>query len=332
MKSPVLLSTLCLAIGAALGWFAKPAASPPESSAQSQSEETNPKSTAGASTQATPSSRGTTSSSRKTPADQEETTGEKGTQSGAIDSRMSEMLKKRQQQKFDARIAKLVTELNLTPAQETDLRNILAAQIEGLDRLESGDLDPGTLAGLSGLISGTSVDEALAGLLTDDQKEAHEALQKREHGNKVEARALKELAKLSSLDLTPEQKDQVYDILFKEAETSVDARANSPESTMIAALTDGMGIELDPDDLGIPEGLITGSIIDGAGEGGATNPQEFMEKMKQSREEGITRKVEALRPVLNDKQLEQYRNDLQRKSGGLLGGFLGGFGDDPKGE
>lgn len=324
MKSPVLLSTICITLGAAIGWFARSAESPAESTTQSQADEAKVRPRAEASARPTPRNRTTAPSSRRTPAQPREMTEVQRSQVGVLNSDLSNMLKNRQQQKFDARIAKLVTELSLSPAQEAELRKILAAQIDRIDRLESGDLDPGTLAGLSGVFSGNTVDEAISGLLTVEQKEAHEALQKREYSNKVEARALKELAKLSALDLSPEQKDQVYDLLYKEAETSIDARANGPGGAVIT-LTDGMG--LDPDDLGIPEGLITG-----AAEGGTMNPQEMMAKMKQSREEDINRKVEALRPILNDQQLEQYRNDLQRKSGGILGGLMGGFENGQKGD
>ena len=39
----------------------------------------------------------------------------------------------------------------------------------------------------------------------------------------------------------------------------------------------------------------------------------------------IDAKVEAMRPVLNENQIDQYRKDLKLKSGGVFGGLLNGF-------
>ena len=74
---------------------------------------------------------------------------------------------------------------------------------------------------MSELFNTDVIDEALAEILTPEQQEELEAVKKREIANKVEAQALKELAKLSNLDLSQEQKDAAYDILYKNAETSV---------------------------------------------------------------------------------------------------------------
>jgi len=58
------------------------------------------------------------------------------------------------------------------------------------------------------------------------------------------------------------------------------------------------------------------------------DPQAMMAKMKENQAKQIDDKVKALSPVLNDSQLEQYRKDLELKSGGIFGGFMGGFNRD----
>ncbi len=47
--------------------------------------------------------------------------------------------------------------------------------------------------------------------------------------------------------------------------------------------------------------------------------------MKESSQKQIDEKVEALEPVLDKDQLTRYRESLESKNGGILGGFLGGF-------
>ena len=235
------------------------------------------------------------------------------------------MMKKRRMAKLDARISKLVAQLNLTPEQEAALRKAAEESPGDVSAMTSGDFDPSKLAELSG--NGT-FDEALAEILTDEQKEEHEAVKTRELANKVEAKALKDLAKLSSLDMTQEQKDAAYDVLYKQAEESTGN--NSAESGILSMVTDGLGIELDIDagDLGV-----AGTVIpDSNGDEAPRNPQDMMKRMQENRQKKIDQKVEALRPVLDDNQLEQYRKSLEIKNNGIRGGFPGGFGAEKEGQ
>jgi len=110
--------------------------------------------------------------------------------------------------------------------------------------------DMSKAADFASLLNG-GVDDALTDLLTPGQKEAHDALQKRELANKVEATALKNLAKLSFLDLSQEQKDAAYDIPSSKAEKAV--AKSSPEAAMVSFIGGGRGIDFDLDDLGIPQ-------------------------------------------------------------------------------
>jgi hypothetical protein len=48
--------------------------------------------------------------------------------------------------------------------------------------------------------------------------------------------------------------------------------------------------------------------------------------MRENQQKQIDTKVEAMQPILNETQLDQYRKSLEIKRGGILGGILGGFG------
>ena len=92
---------------------------------------------------------------------------------------------------------------------------------------------------------------------------------------------------------------------------------------MVSVMTDGMGIDLDLEDLGI-SGAFDMNDVTASGE--QPNQADIMSKMKESRAKRVEEKVEALRPILNETQLETYRKNLESQSGGILGGMFGGFG------
>ena len=87
---------------------------------------------------------------------------------------------------------------------------------------------------------------------------------------------------------------------------------------MMSIVSSGVGIELDADDLGI-SGIMDAQI---GGEPGTTDPGDIMARMKENQAKKVNEKVEALSPVLDEKQLEQYRQHLESKSSGFLGGAM----------
>ena len=99
-------------------------------------------------------------------------------------------------------------------------------------------------------------------------------------------------------------------------------------------ITGGFGLDLDIDaeDLGITGAVIGGTEGEDASGEQARNPQKMMERMRENQQKKVDEKVEALRPVLDDNQLEQYRKSLEIKQGGILGSFLGGFGKEAEEE
>ncbi|MFT6382604.1 MAG: hypothetical protein ACJAXZ_004106 [Akkermansiaceae bacterium] len=326
MKFPVILSIICLGIGLAIGWIAKPASSDSETEVVKAAppKVSDRKEPSLATSPAEESDRKVSSAVRVIGG--EETNGitdEQKAQRKKGQDFFGNMMKKSRTDKLDARISKLVAQLNLSPTQEAALRKAAEDSLGGLDSLMEGGFDPSKLGSLTG---DSDLDEALAEILTDEQKEEHEALKKREVANKVEATALKDLAKLSNLDMTQEQKDAAYDILYKQAEEKTTNQ--SPQSGMLSMITSGLGIELDIDaeDLGITGAVIGGDEGEDPSGEQARDPRKMMERMRENQQKKVDEKVEALRPVLDDNQLEQYRKSLEIKQGGILGSFLGGFG------
>lgn len=320
MKFPVILSIICIGIGIAIGWIAKPTSPDSEVAKVDSPKVSDRKEPSPATNPIEESDRKATPSVRVIGGEETEgMTNEQKAQRKKGQDFFGNMMKKNRTAKLDARISKLVAQLNLSPEQEAALRKAAEENVAGIDSMMDGEFDPSKLGSLTGE---GGLDEALAEILTDEQKEEHEALKKRELANKVEARALKDLAKLSSLDMTQEQKDAAYDILYKQAEEKTTNQ--SPEAGIVSMITGGFGLDIDPDDLGIDLGA---PLFEEAAreEGEAPKPQDIMARMKENQQKKIDEKVEALRPVLDDNQLDQYRKSLEIKNGGILGGMLGGF-------
>ena len=71
---------------------------------------------------------------------------------------------------------------------------------------------------------------------------------------------------------------------------------------------------------------MTESMGDPAAMQEATGDQKKMvQKLREVIDKRIDAKVELLRPVLNDKQLEQYRTELKTKGLGVYGTVLSGM-------
>ena len=323
MKFNILLAATCIAIGASIAWLAK--ADPKADTANTANSEVEEKNTPSESQIIASENEKRQASERTIVTPQEGTPPIDVTpfdfedEDNDMGSRMQQMFKSRQQAKLDARISKLVAQLNLTPEQEASLRKAAADRMNRFGEMMEGDFEP---SDMSELFNSDVLDEALAEILTPEQQKELEAVKKRETANKVEAQALKELAKLSNLDLSQDQKDAAYDILYKNAENSVGNE--TPATGIISMITEGLGIELDSDILGIATAMIpsTDDIANGEVE---QDPQAMMAKAQQNMNKRIDDKVKAMRPVLNDNQLDQYRKDLELKSGGVFGGLLNGF-------
>lgn len=240
--------------------------------------------------------------------------------------RFRKMMEDRQRSKEEAKIKKLIDRLGLTDAQAEKLRARFAKNREELTALmSSGEGDWTRIKELTKALGDDQLDDALADILTDEQKDAYEEMKERDLANRVEARAYKDLAQIQGvLDLNPDQKDQVYEILHKQAAENVNS--NKDANAIVASITEGFGLNINPEDLGIGvSGAIQGVINRASnGEQPSEDRGEMMQAMQESRQREIDTKVELLAPVLDDGQEETYRNHLESQGAGLLGGLLQG--------
>jgi hypothetical protein len=318
MRFNVLLAIACLAIGASAGWFLKPDPS-------SDSEE---KIASGGATK-DPISKRTNrpgiSDRQISKRDKVESTSSRGAtimkfgdsseDMGKVQEQVASMFKKRQMDQLNDRITELVAKLSLTPDQEKALREAAEKGLGDFDGIFNGEAD---LTEIGKLMNNDGLEESLADLLTPEQSEQYEALKERELANRVEARALNDLARLSSLDLSQDQKDAAYEILYQQAQTAIESEG--PANGMLSMVTNGFGIEVDSSSLGFASAVVVGGDDSSADSGEPVDPQAAMQRAREQMEQRVNEQVEALRPVLNETQLEQYRRDLQRRQGGF---FLG---------
>jgi hypothetical protein len=166
------------------------------------------------------------------------------------------------------------------------------------------------------------LDEKLAENLTNEQKTALSGFKEREKQAKIDSMALKSLSQLQGvIDFEEGQRDEVYKILAESAGERLQKSASSPLSEM--SMMGDFGVDIDPYGLGIQEAMQEAFANPEDMEGGK-EPADFKNRMQAVIDERINEKIEKLRPVLNEKQLEQYRAELKNKGAGMFGGaFLG---------
>ena len=242
--------------------------------------------------------------------------------------RFRKIMAERQKNKEEATIQKLVDRLGLTDAQADKLRAYFAKNREELEALMAdGDGDWRKMRELTKSLGDDALDSALADILTDEQKTAHEEMKQRDLANKVEARAYRDLATIQGiLDLNPEQKDQVYAILHKDAAQKTES--NREANSIVATITEGIGLDINPDDLGIGFSGAIQSFVNRAenGEQPSENRGEILQSIRDNQQQEIDNKVELLAPVLDEGQEDAYRTHLETRGGGLFGGLLQGGG------
>jgi hypothetical protein len=322
MKNLVLVGGGMLGIGFAIGWMAKPVPSVASDEPRPAVASSKPVAVAAqsASESPPPGKRAIRIPEVKKP--EAVPAGPSSDQVKKMQEDMSKAMTGRMRSKFEARIERLAEGLNLSPEQKDQLTVWLDGKLN-----EFGDLDfsdPASMASmtdLTKLLTETSLDEQLSSSLNAEQKEALAEFKEREHRSKVDTAALKSLSALQGIiEFEDGQRDEVYRVLTESADARILAENDKPNFTKM--FTDGMGIEMDPYDLGLSEAM-TESM--GAGGQAGAVPMDHKQMAKNLREvldQRVEAKVEQLRPVLNEKQLEQYRNELKTKGLGIYSSFL----------
>jgi len=166
-------------------------------------------------------------------------------------------------------------------------------------------------------LRGEGVIDFMQDILSEDQMRGLIEFQEKKKVSKIESKALKDFAKLQqSIDLSDEQKDEVYTLLYDDVEKSLNSQSDADFVTQ--SMMSSMGV-----DLGMGE-LDMNSIMSGTdGEEAPRNRADILQRIKESHQNKIDRKVAHLAPVLNETQQQQYRKSLESK-GSMLQMLLKG--------
>ncbi|MFM2199613.1 MAG: hypothetical protein RLZZ505_3045 [Verrucomicrobiota bacterium] len=322
MKFQILASVILIAIGFSIGWVAKPA--PDESTPlvaanipSNESARITPRSPVEQLPRGKRAIRRTETAEHLT----DILTPEQMLEAKEMQTTMGKQMIQRHREKFEAQIARLTENLSLTELQKSDLTAWLDKHYETLGNIDF--TDPAGFEKLvedSKLLNNEALQDQLAGMLTPDQKKTFAGNQERERLSKVDAIALKDLSKLQGIIHFEEgQRDKVYQLLFESAEQSVTAESQVPNISSI--MNEGMDIETDPYGLGIQQ-VMSETMENPTEPGSGFDQKSIAKNLRQIIADRIDSKIEKLRHILNDKQLEAYRKELETNGSGIYGPML----------
>jgi len=320
---------VCLAGGIAIGWFARPLATSTPATPNAAAPTSMSVAPTSSATVATPGSEAAThSTSRPAKPDNDEAKAKADAKMQAEVKKQQDLVGKRltdfQRKKFETRLAKLAAELNLSPEQQEKIRAAMEerfSKLGGLFDFNSGTSDEKShrIIDLSEMMKTDGLDEATAGVLSDTQKEQYAGFKGKELQNRIESRTLKDLGNVTNvLELTPEQRDEVYQVLAQQA-AEREQRASS--TGMMNVFTEGMGVQID-DELGLQD--LMQEQMDSQMAGNKGSKADMLKTMRETINQRAEAKAEALRPHLTDSQYQQYRSHLQTKAASMLNMFGGG--------
>ncbi|MDE0594447.1 MAG: hypothetical protein OSB65_04300 [Roseibacillus sp.] len=231
-------------------------------------------------------------------------------------------MRERQMERLTSKMAKWSAALGLEEGQREKLLELADAHFEELETLEanaeSGDsaLISDSAKRAMAIMSGRALEESMAELLTPSQKATYQEFGERQDQSRAEARTLRQLAGLQEdLMLTPEQRNDVYGVLYENSLTEVQGK--SDVSSLIESFASQAGVTIDPALQGVISGLADRGL-EGLASGQALDRESIEEFAKGAVNESVEQQVEQLRPVLTEDQLELYRNQLEGRVGNLL--------------
>ncbi len=234
---------------------------------------------------------------------------------------------KRYRSRFEKRLRVLVKKLGLTKEQEEKFREKWQGKEDSLAKLFSeakkGE-DVDQVEGFQKVSELTEKDgfsdDLMSEVLTEEQLEGYEELKEKELKNRVESRTMREMSKLGFLDLTEDQKDLVYEVLYEQSQEK-ESKPDGVTSAMSLVMGGG-GLSQDYfEDSGYLELMMEEAKNGGTGE--EAEGQDWMARMKESMQKRVEAKVGLLKDVLTDEQSAQYREHLEEKNQGVFGIFGG---------
>ena len=326
MKSPLIVGGVMLALGIAIGWVAKPVVTAGKQETAEQTASAKPVAQAVAKDSAAPAApletkRAERDMTPKKPADG--VTEEQRAQAKKMQAEVSKMMVRNFRTKMEQHIERLAANLNLSPEQKAALTTWMEAKVKDLEGLDFTKPDSGKdVEGLLGSLTTKALEDQLTPNLSEDQKASLTEFKEKERKGKADAAALKNLSMLQGVvEFREGQRDEVYKLLAEDAEARALAEEEKPDVSRL--FTEGMGIQMDPYDLGIQQAMMDAGMRNGPKPGTDPADQKAMAKqLRESIDQRIDARVEKLRPALDDQQLDQYRTELKTKGLGIFGSVL----------
>lgn len=336
MKNQILLAPVLLATGIAIGWFAR------DSSSQSPKANTTAQPASAPQTEAVTTQKTDESITQRGKSIQRETSSEEKSKtvaealSGSVEEKESdervgkimETMAKRQRASLDQHATRLDASLSLRPDQKEKLAAWMDDCTKDAAGMHSAALndDPSAMIDAQSRFTPQGLEKFLEGLLTDEQKTGLEQFRERDQQSKADTLALKNLSQIQkAVDFQGGQRDQVYQILSEDARQRLSQTSKTDE--MAGFMQESMGIEMDPYDLGV--NTLMQDVMGISGENfdmeSMKDGKRLAQNLREELNKRIDRKVELLRPALDERQLQQYRTELQTRGGGFVDQMIMGI-------
>ncbi len=164
----------------------------------------------------------------------------------------ADSMKERQMERLTNKMAQWGAALGLDEDQQKQMVEIADQQLSELEEIAVSASESGDPAAISesakramAIMSGRALEDSMGELLTPEQQEKHEEFGERQNQSRAEGRTLRQLASLQEdLMLTPEQRNDVYGVLYENSVASV--QDDSGISSMIEILRLPIGNEPRP--------------------------------------------------------------------------------------
>lgn len=316
MKAMLATGAVALMTGILIGWIAKPDSKPEEQAKDPATSRTISALGSGASTGSGAGNPGSAKSGQKPEAAGHFGMGELDVGTSSLDDEimredpMDKIFSDRQKKTHENLLADLARKLNLNEEQKGHLAKVLDGRMEEIRRkMKKGKEEKGEfqMKEIGALIRGEGMRESIAVFLSDKQLSAYDSHKKEEWSRQVESRAYKDLAQINSiLELNEAQKDQVYEILYEDAGTKMEA--NRDVQAFMGMLSGQMGVGIDVGDDGVADMMELTVMLESEGD---LDENEIMRQMQERRTTRNAEKIDRMKPILDDQQLERYREHLE---------------------
>lgn len=242
----------------------------------------------------------------------------------------ADSMKERQMERLTNKMAQWSAALGLDEEQQKKMVEIADQQLSELEQITVSASESGDPAAISesakramAILSGRALEDSMGELLTPGQQEKHQEFSSRQNQSRAEGRTLRQLASLQEdLMLTPEQRNDVYGVLYENSVASV--QDDSGISSMIETFASQSGMSLDPSLQGVISQIANEGLA-GLASGQSMDRESITEMAESAANESIAKQVEQLRPILSAGQLELYRSQLESRVGNIM--KLGGSGE-----